>query len=131
MTQQRPKIHFFASYKAYALFIGLAIAIAVTFTNWRSLRTIYYAKSYEWSWQEQGATIGAGHFLTAQQKIHQYFLSRQIYIPQEDISLHSDEPMLFAVRNSCSRGKIYVWIPVKVRLPMFGEKVIEWCLSLP
>ena len=71
-----------------------------------------------------------------ERKVQKFFLDHNIYIPMEDIIINrenhiSEKSPLFQMRKSCGQGKLYVWIPLRVRIPLFGEKVIEWCLKQP
>ena len=71
-----------------------------------------------------------------ERKVQKFFLDHDIYIPMEDIIINkenrlSDNTPLFQMRKFCGQGKLYVWIPLRVRIPLFGEKVIEWCLKQP
>lgn len=65
-------------------------------------------------------------------KIQKHFLDHTVYIPLEDIVLahNSDDEkdsLTLLMQKACGRGKLYIWIPLKFRLPIVGEKVFEWC----
>lgn len=69
-----------------------------------------------------------------QRKIQKHFLKYGIYIPMDDIVIDNqvgkiDETLFFLMRKSCGRGKLYIWVPLKIRIPIIGEKVVEWCLK--
>jgi hypothetical protein len=68
--------------------------------------------------------------------VQKHFLRYGFYIPSEDIVLNSknkilDKEFLSHLKKSCNHGKLYVWIPLRVRVPLFGEKVLEWCFNQP
>ena len=63
--------------------------------------------------------------------IHRYFLKFGIYVPREDIIESTITSINFPMHNSCPKGKIQIWIPFKIQVPLFGEKVLEWCMILP
>ena len=37
------------------------------------------------------------------------------------------EDLGMLMQKACGRGRLYVWIPLKWRIPVLGEKVLEWC----
>ncbi len=67
--------------------------------------------------------------------LQKHFLSHDVYIPMEDIvvtapSENADgaaEDLGMLMQKACGRGRLYVWIPLKWRIPVLGEKVLEWC----
>ena len=61
--------------------------------------------------------------------LHQWFLQQGVYVPQEDIRTPGAND--FAMKNSCHGGNIQIWVPIHLRFPLFGEKVVEWCMTLP
>ena len=71
--------------------------------------------------------------LSLERQIQRHFLAYNIYIPIEDIvTLPStngsqNEVASLIMQKACGRGRLFVWIPFKFRLPVTGEKVIEWC----
>lgn len=65
-------------------------------------------------------------------QIQKHFLEYAVYLPMEDIvapSILGDEraELSFLMQNACGRARLYVWIPFKFRLPLLGDKVIDWC----
>ncbi len=77
-------------------------------------------------WQDESQS------LVLRRKLQKHFLKHYTYIPLEDIAtdtqLANHDPIaLAAIQKVCGRGKLYVWIPLKVNLPLQGEKVFEWC----
>lgn len=55
-----------------------------------------------------------------------------VYIPLEDIRWN-DNGLLTSFDSSwtmqiqCDRARLHVWVPLRFKLPVIGEKVIEWC----
>lgn len=73
--------------------------------------------------------------LETRRRIQKRFLKQDVYIPLEDITLAdgngaADGDYLFVMRKNCGQGRIFVWVPLRFRLPLTGEKVREWCLNL-
>ena len=77
-------------------------------------------------WQDQNQT------LALRRKLQRHFLAHSVYLPLEDITMApgpnaaSDDPSLL-MQNACGQGRLLVWLPFKVTVPIAGEKVIEWC----
>lgn len=73
--------------------------------------------------------------LETRRRIQKRFLRQDVYIPLEDITLVTadgvgESDYLFDMRKICGQGRIFVWVPLRFRLPLTGEKVREWCLNL-
>ncbi|WP_159455058.1 hypothetical protein [Pseudobacteriovorax antillogorgiicola] len=67
-------------------------------------------------------------------KIQRHYLDYGIYIPIDDIILDleggTNIAQLKMLRKACGAGQTFVWIPLRFRFPMLGEKVFEWCLTM-
>jgi len=72
--------------------------------------------------------------LASRRKIQQHYLGYGVYVPIDDIILdngdESSSSQIKVLKNSCGAGKIFVWVPLRFRFPIFGEKVMEWCLAV-
>ncbi len=64
-------------------------------------------------------------------KLHNILLKEKIYVPVEDFYQPEASESIFHLQDFSSQGKIYAWIPIKLRVPILGEKVIEWQTSFP
>lgn len=70
---------------------------------------------------------------TLKRQIQRHFLRHYVYIPLDDIVAVSPDPIpandtaSLVMQKACGRGRLFVWIPFKIRLPFAGEKVFEWC----
>jgi len=70
-----------------------------------------------------------GRALELKRKVQKHFLDARTYLPLEDIVIpqaHGNESSLL-MQKACGRGRLYIWIPFKFDIPIFGKKVIEWC----
>jgi hypothetical protein len=70
--------------------------------------------------------------LQLRRKLQKHFLKHYTYIPLDDITTDThlafhDPISLAAIQKVCGRGRLYIWIPLKINLPLKGEKVFEWC----
>ena len=72
--------------------------------------------------------------LSSKRKIQRHYLDYGIYIPIDDIILDLEEGDQISqskmLRKVCGEGNAYVWVPLRFRLPLIGEKVFEWCLTM-
>ncbi len=64
-------------------------------------------------------------------QLQKHFSSYGLYIPMEDIII-SDADLVGQelpqfMRAACGDGLLYVWIPLKMRLPVYGSVVWDWC----
>jgi hypothetical protein len=69
-------------------------------------------------------------------KEQRYFLDSGIYIPLEDIMFvdqlaKAGKSYTTALKENCSdlndvRG-LAIWLPLKIKIPLLGERVQEWC----
>jgi len=71
----------------------------------------------------------------ARRRVQRHFLEQGVYIPMDDIISAEDleqrrGPQQFLVKNGCSKGNLYVFVPMKIYLPFVGSRIIEWCSSV-
>lgn len=69
--------------------------------------------------------------LVIQRSTQKHYLSYDIYIPFEDIypvSGRNSNEITLAMQKACGKGRLYIWIPLKFRLPLIGHRILEWCL---
>lgn len=64
--------------------------------------------------------------------IQRHFLKHSLYLNLDDIILSENDQstaqkLTFLMRKACGQAKMYVWVPMKIRLPVIGSKVWEWC----
>ena len=65
-------------------------------------------------------------------QIQKHFLDYSVYLPIEDIIAPStlgneQDELAFLMQSACGRARLYIWIPLKFRLPFIGNKVLDWC----
>lgn len=70
--------------------------------------------------------------VTIKRQIQRHFLDYSVYIPVEDIVIiaqdkKEDNRLESLMTKACGSGSLFVWIPLKISLPFYGEKVLEWC----
>lgn len=70
--------------------------------------------------------------LEMQRGLQKHYLNYGVYIPLEDIMftehvVKSNSDLGPVVRSVCGNAALVVWIPLLIRLPLVGERSIEWC----
>lgn len=63
--------------------------------------------------------------------LQKHFSGYGLYIPMEDIivsdpNLVGQELTQF-MQKACGDGTLYVWVPLKMRLPIYGTMIWDWC----
>jgi hypothetical protein len=117
---------------AFAIALVAPTVAAALYSTWPAatagLATLTYAaptlKDAEW---DDGEKV-----LSMRREAQRHFLRHGIYIPMEDIVAPMPHdlaagPLALVMQKACGRGRLYIWIPFKFRLPVAGERVIEWC----
>ena len=75
----------------------------------------------------------AGGVSDVKRTVQNHFRNYDVYIPTTDIVAVLDgyseshtrlEKML---RAACGKGVLYVWVPIRYRLPVIGDRISEWC----
>ncbi len=122
--------------------IGVKVAITVisilsilTWTSWQSLKSISALATLKKPQLNQTNQMTNPDHHKIRRSIQKHFLGYGVYIPLEDIvlpkeSTNSQDKLTFLMRNACGQAKLYVWVPLKIRLPYFGGKTWEWCWKL-
>lgn len=112
---------------AACLFVASLVATCVII--WPSYRAIKAGIELN---LDANSTVSDGGLSTRRQ-IQKHFLGYGIYIPIDDIivkaaSLHEQE-LLSYLSKTCGNKDVFIWVPLRFRFPIVGEKVKEWCLS--
>lgn len=77
---------------------------------------------------------------SAARKIQLHFLKFRVYIPFEDINIatleqgENDKPLIsadFSLIKQCNSKSYSIWVPFKYKIPVIGERVLQWCLNIP
>jgi hypothetical protein len=83
---------------------------------------------------EMKAALRTSEFnvLEIRRNIQMRFLKFDVYIPLDDIIFLGDNQDLDrtleqVMKTNCGKDGFSVWLPIKLRFPFAGEKVIEWC----
>ena len=69
-----------------------------------------------------------------------YFLEYGVYVPLEDIMYveqlpSSGERYAESIKMTCAdlstKNGMAIWLPLRIKLPLLGERVFEWCWKPP
>ncbi len=114
------------------LFLLAPVVSAAVWSAWPTLQALVATRQYtpprmtEQDWSDGQKTV------EVRRRVQRHFLSHNVYIPLEDIVITAaseTEPneLALLMQKACGRGRLFVWIPLKFRVPITGEKVFEWC----
>ena len=97
-------------------------AIAAYFAT-LTFKPIYYTQS-QWE-SRSNVTNFSKHLQT-------HFRKYKIYLPFEDIVKKPQKGLLLEkifldLERDCGHGNVYVWVPLFFKVPLLGNKVVEWC----
>lgn len=117
----------------------IPLACATIWTTWPTLQAASATlraspvEIAEADWQTDVPLLAQRRFL------QQTLLEHGLYIPLSDIvpgvpevksGIEASELSLF-MQKTCGPSTLYVWIPLRFRLPLLGEHVWEWCWKPP
>ena len=108
------------------------IAAAATWSFLPSLRSIVAVTKFSEIMIESADLDSEESSVTLKRQIQRHFLDYSVYIPVEDIVIitpdkKEDNRLESLMTKACGSGSLFVWIPLKISLPFYGEKVHEWC----
>lgn len=118
----------------FVIFLATPFLFAALWTVAPALRALYSCYNLRISNKEVAAAKD-GSNLELRRKVQKFFLDQQVYIPFEDIFLDSDvgesEKKRFdsMISKTCGKGSMFIWVPFKFRLPIIGDRIIEWCFT--
>lgn len=86
------------------------------------------------------ADLNQPSWLNTKREIQRHFLKQNVYIPLEDIALARDSSYVASqgsmafinhlLFKSCSSANLLIWVPLRIRLPIIGEHVLDLCWKL-
>jgi len=63
--------------------------------------------------------------------MQKHFSSYDLYVPMDDIVVADPDvvgpDLADLTRKACGDGRLFVWLPLKLRLPLYGAVVWDWC----
>jgi hypothetical protein len=111
-----------------------AIGLGLVWSTHESL-VIFWATSRHPKLAKNALDLSGPAMTDFKREEQKYFLGYGIYVPLEDMMFVSqiprgDERYADALHRSCSGlsgGGFAIWLPLKTRWPLIGERVSEWC----
>lgn len=80
---------------------------------------------YDDQWSDPSA------MLELKRDIQKHFLQYKLYLPVEDmvagIGEIEEQRTADLMRSACGSADLYVWVPVRIRMPLIGDRIHEWC----
>jgi len=118
--------------RIFAYTFPIPIILCVTLSCSPAILAIAGAWTLNIDHSKISETASQQELLTIRRKIQKHFLGMKTYIPMEDIlipqdSVKTDDRLKKLMRKACGKGTIYIWIPLKFRWPLSGDKVMDWC----
>jgi hypothetical protein len=120
--------------KSY-LFLGLIVfpfCGAGLYSVGPAFRTLYAISTFDVSKVSDFETLDPSDRLKARRHLQRYLSDHNAYVPLEDIGWE-DEGLVresasgWAMQRHCDRARLHAWVPLRFKIPIIGEKVVEWC----
>lgn len=113
------------------LLIAPTIA-ALVWAGWPSVMAIAGVMTHEPLKLADDDLVDTSRVFATKRSIQKHLLHFGTYVPIEDIVTASPRDVAsgdlsLLMQKACGRGKVFVWIPLRIRLPIVGERVYEWC----
>jgi hypothetical protein len=129
---KRPSKRFDTKTFVVSLLCLIPIAAAATWSLLPSLRSIVAVTKFSQITVNSADLNSYESSVTIKRQIQRHFLDYFVYIPTEDIVIITSEKKdgnrtESLMTKACGSGSLFVWIPLKISLPFYGEKVHEWC----
>lgn len=107
------------------------VAAAVTLTAHQAIRAT--VASYALKQSLDASAVGTDVTII-RQKIQAHYLRYGVYLPFDDIIITQEpdisEEYVRLLKKNCGKGNIFIWVPIVLKVPLTGEKVTEWCLTM-
>lgn len=114
------------------LFLALSISATHLSTS-QALTSLRASMDLKLDLEDSSLLNSSDLELQKKRLVQQHFLKYGIYIPLDDIIVNVNdrvvEPYRTLLSKSCGHAELYVWVPLKFRLPILGDKIVEWCLT--
>ncbi len=116
------------------LLIFLPILIAVAWSIWPSAKVFLAVRSFDAS-DVRNLSENAEKSADLKRNIQRYLLSWDIYVATDDMAssteLRTNQAVSWEdVKKLCGDGDFFVWLPLKIRVPIAGALEREWCWTL-
>lgn len=110
----------------------LAILSIALWSSWPAVKALSAALELK-KISKQSVIQGSDSVkLEIQRNLQKHFLEFGVYVPLEDIMFtervtEANPELEATVNRVCGNAPLVVWIPLQFRLPLVGERSLEWC----
>jgi len=112
---------------------------AIVWTVLPSLKSWVAATIFEQQTISASAWETHTDFHELKRSIQRHFLNYDVYVPLEDMiqglppqgSAAKASELSLLMQKACGQATLYVWIPIRFRIPLIGDRVTEWCWKPP
>ena len=136
-----PKLKGALKHVLFGLALLAPVVASAGWSVWPAARAYLATRLFDFPTMSEQDWDDGAKTVELRRHLQKHFLSNNVYIPMEDIvvtspteesagaAANANTPANLAMlmQKACGRGRLYVWIPLKIRVPITGEKVIEWC----
>lgn len=119
--------------KRFLIYYVLLIipSIAFYYSTKHALKTLWIIYSINFN-QICNLQQPTSDIIILKKNIHKYFLNKRLYIPLEDIiikTLYMDSDLQIMLEKTCGSKLIYIRIPFYIKIPFWGNWIIEKCYN--
>jgi hypothetical protein len=108
--------------------------LALIWSTWPTLSAVVAVVSLRTPALYADEWSDADKVVEVKREIQKHFLNNHVYLPVEDIVTVSDSggekasgTLAELMKRACGKGNIYIWIPLRFRVPLVGDRIFEWC----
>ena len=101
-----------------ALFVS-----SIVLTAWPSIKVIRAGIDFRLDQRSETLINSSATEIEKKRLVQQHFSGYGVYIPLDDISVG------LSMDSKCGQADLSVWLPLRFKIPLVGERVLEWCLT--
>jgi hypothetical protein len=95
-------------------------------------RTAYAIATFEGSKYSHLEKLEPSDQIELRREIQRHLSDHFTYVPLEDIEWHDEDTLAYSknsgtMQNQCEGARLHIWVPLRFKFPIIGEKVVEWC----
>lgn len=110
----------------------LPLCMALTYSTLDAVKALFAVSTLKSFTELIDAASNPQEMLKIRRSIQKHFLNSGVYVPMEDIvvaSLNKENTsrLNFLMEKACGKGKLYIWVPIRFKWPIIGERVFDWC----
>lgn len=111
------------------------LVLALGWTTWPALQALYAVVSFPNLDARDDELRDEQRLLEIRRMVQKALLAKDLYVPVEDVVVGTQVPgtgqrFQLLMLKACGRGKLHVWIPLRLKWPLIGERIYEVCWDL-